>query len=165
MRRTSAGVLVILALVGLGSGFLLDQILTATGRATFTPTPLLAVLLVIVGAASLALAWPVRRSLRTGIRIDPFRALRAVSLARSASLLGAIMAGFGGGMLVFLLTRPVDPPVGSTVTMIVLIASSVVLVICALVAELFCTLPKDPDDSEPREPASDPGPPEFGGSH
>ena len=34
MRRTSAGVLVLLALLGAGVGFLLDQVLTATGRAT-----------------------------------------------------------------------------------------------------------------------------------
>ncbi|WP_223587152.1 DUF3180 domain-containing protein [Microbacterium sp. OVT16B] len=165
MRRTSAGVLVVLALVGAGAGFLVDQVLTAMGRVTFTPSLLLPVLLVIVGAAALALAWPVRRSVRTGIRIDPFRATRAVTLARASSLLGAIMAGFGAGLLVFLLSRPIDPQVGSTVAMIALIASAVVLVIASLIAEQFCTLPKDPDDSEPREPSPDPGSPEFGGSH
>jgi len=164
MKRTSAGVLVLLALIGAGAGFVLDQVLTSTGRATFTPSLLLPVLLVIIGAASLALAWPVRNSVRTGIRIDPFRAMRAVTLARASSLFGAIMAGFGAGLLVFLLTRPIAPQVGSTVAMIALIASAVVLVIAALVAEQFCTLPKDPDDSE-REPLAEPGPPEFGGSH
>jgi hypothetical protein len=165
MRRTSAGVLVVLALVGAGAGFLVDQVLTAMGRVTFTPSLLLPVLLVIVGAAALALAWPVRRSVRTGVRIDPFRATRAVTLARASSLLGAIMAGFGAGLLVFLLSRPIDPQVGSTVAMIALVASAVVLVIASLIAEQFCTLPKDPDDSEPREPSPDPGSPEFGGSH
>lgn len=152
MRRTSAGVLVLLALLGAGVGFLLDQVLTATGRATFTPSLLLPVLLLIVGAAVVALAVPVRRSVRTGIRIDPFRALRAVTLARASSLLGAIMTGFGGGLLAFLLSRPVSPQVGSTVAMIALMASSVVLVVAALVAEQLCTLPKDPDDSEPPDP-------------
>lgn len=165
MKRTSAGLLVLLALIGAGAGFLVDQLLTATGRVTFTPSLLLPVLLLIIGAAALALAWPVRRSVRTGIRIDPFRAMRAVTLARASSLLGAIMGGFGAGLLVFLLSRPIVPQVGSTVAMIALIASGVVLVIAALVAEQFCTLPKDPDDSEPREPDADPGAPEFGGSH
>jgi hypothetical protein len=165
MRRTSAGVLVLLALIGAAVGFVLDQVLTATGRATFTPSLLLPVLLVIIGLASLALAWPVHRSVRTGIRIDPFRATRALTLARASSLLGAIMGGFGAGLLVFLLSRPIDPPVGSTVAMVALIGSAVVLMIAALVAEQFCTLPKDPDDSEPREQAPEPGPPEFGGSH
>lgn len=157
MRRTSAGLLVILAAVGAAVGFLLDQLLTAMGRATFTPSIFLPVLLVLIAAASLAVAWPVRRSMRTGIRIDPFRALRAATLARASSLLGALLAGVGAGLLGFLLTRPIDPPVGSTVAMIALIAGAVVLVIAALVAEQFCTLPKDPDDSEPRERAPEPG--------
>ncbi|WP_217181663.1 DUF3180 domain-containing protein [Streptomyces sp. AC495_CC817] len=161
MRRTSAGVLVVLALLGAGVGFLVDQVLTATGRATFTPSLLLPVLLLIIAAAAIGLAWPVRRSVRTGVRIDPFRATRAVTLARASSLFGAIMAGFGAGLLAFLLSRPVAPQVGSTVAMIALIASAVVLVIAALVAEQLCTLPKDPDDSEP----PDPDPSALGAGH
>ncbi|MFS0912039.1 DUF3180 family protein [Microbacterium sp. 179-I 3D2 NHS] len=157
MRRTSAGLLVVLALAGGGAGFLLDHLLTAAGRATFTPSLLLPVLLLLIAAAALGVAWPVRSSVRTGIRIDPFRALRAATLARASSLLGAIMAGFGAGLLTFLLSRPIDPPVGSTVAMLALIGSAIVLVIAALVAEQFCTLPKDPDDSEPRDRAPEPG--------
>ncbi|WP_244632372.1 DUF3180 domain-containing protein [Microbacterium sp. Se63.02b] len=146
-----------LALLAAGAGFLLDHMLTATGRVTFTPSLFLPVLLVLIAAASVGVAWPVRRSVRSGIRIDPFRALRAATLARASSLLGAIMAGFGAGLLVFLLSRPVDPQVGSTVAMLALIGSAIVLVIAALVAEQFCTLPKDPDDSEPRDRAPEPG--------
>lgn len=72
MRRTSAGLLVVLALLGAGGGFLLDHLLTAGGRATFTPSLLLPVLLLLIAAASLGVAWPVRRSVRSGVRIDPF---------------------------------------------------------------------------------------------
>ncbi|MEN0024703.1 MAG: DUF3180 family protein [Microbacterium sp.] len=165
MKRTSIGVLVVLALLATGAGFLLDHVLTVMGRATFTPSLLLPLLLLLIAAATLSLAWPVRASVRKGIRIDPFRATRAVTLARASSLLGAIMAGFGAGLLVFLLSRPVDPPVGSTVAMLALIGSAVVLAVAALVAEQFCTLPKDPDDSEPRDRAGDPGPAELGGGH
>ncbi|ALX66305.1 DUF3180 domain-containing protein [Microbacterium sp. XT11] len=165
MRRTSAGLLVVLALLAGGAGFLLDHVRTAMGRATFTPSLFLPVLLVIIGVASLVLAWPVRRSVRTGIRIDPFRALRAVTLARASSLLGAIMAGFGAGLLAYLLSRPIDPRVGSTVALIALIGGAVVLVIAALVAEQLCTIPKDPDDSEPRDPSAEPGPSEYDAGH
>jgi len=165
VRRTSAAVLLVLALLAGGAGFLLDHLLTTMGRATFTPSLFLPVLLVIVGVVCLALAWPVRRSVRSGTRIDPFRALRAVTLARASSLFGAIMAGFGAGLLVFLLSRPIDPQVGSTVAMIALIASAIVLVVAALVAEQFCTLPKDPDDPEPRDPAPEPGPEGYGTEH
>ncbi|MCK2026273.1 DUF3180 family protein [Microbacterium sp. SSW1-47] len=157
MKRTSVGLLAVLALLGGAVGFALDQMLTAGGRATFTPSLLLPVLLVLIAIAALGVAWPVRRSVRSGTRIDPFRALRAATLARASSLLGAIMAGFGAGLLLFLLTRPIDPPVGSTVAMAALIASAVVLVVAALIAEQFCTLPKDPDDSEPRDRAPEPG--------
>ncbi|CAH0210756.1 hypothetical protein SRABI76_02255 [Microbacterium oxydans] len=157
MRRTSLGVLVLLVLLGAGVGYLLDHMLTAGGRSTFTPSLLLPVLLLLIAVAALGVAWPVRHSVRTGTRIDPFRALRAATLARASSLVGAIMAGVGAGLLVFLLSRPIDPPVGSTVAMLALIASAVVLVIAALIAEQFCTLPKDPDDSEPRDLTPEPG--------
>nr|WP_314845592.1 DUF3180 domain-containing protein [uncultured Microbacterium sp.] len=165
MKRTSVGLLVVLAILGAGAGFVLDHILTVMGRSTFTPSLLLPLLLLLIAAASLSVAWPVRASLRQGVRIDPFRATRAVTLARASSLLGAIMAGFSAGLLVFLLSRPVDPPVGSTVALLALIGSAVALAVAALVAEQFCTLPKDPDDSEPTDRAGGPGPAEFGGGH
>lgn len=156
MKRTSATILVVLALVGGAAGFLIDYLLTIAGRATFTPSGFLPVLLLLLAAAALVVAWPVRRSVRgqSPGRIDPFRALRAATLARASSLLGAIMAGLGTGLAVFLLSRPVDPQVGSIVAMAALVASSLALVAAALVAEQFCTLPKDPDDRQPDDPAT-----------
>ena len=124
MKRTSPGLLLVLALLSAGAGFGFDHLLTVTGRATFTPSGFLPVLLIIVAAASLGLAWPVRRSVRGGTRIDPFRALRAATLARASSLLGAIMAGFGVGLIAFLSSRPVPAPVGSTVALVALIVVS-----------------------------------------
>lgn len=149
MKRTSLGVLAVLALLAAGAGYGFDHLLTVTGRATFTPSVLLPVLLLLLAVACVGLAWPVRRSVRGGVRIDPFRALRASTLARASSLLGAIMTGFGIGLLGYLATRPVPAPVGSTVAMVALIAGALVLIAAAMVAEQFCTLPKDPDDREP----------------
>ncbi len=156
MKRTSPVVLILLAIGGGGIGYLVDHLLTVGGRATFAPSGFLPVLLLLLAAAVLALAWPVRRSVRgqSRARIDPFRATRAATLARASSLLGAIVAGFGAGLLVFLLSRPVTPQVGSIVAMAALVASSLVLVAAALVAEQFCTLPKDPDDRQPDDPAA-----------
>ena len=156
MKRTSATTLVILALIGGGIGYLIDHVLTVMGRATFTPSGFLPVLLLLLAAAALGVAWPVRRSVRgdTPGRIDPFRALRAATLARASSLMGAIMAGLGAGLGVFLLTRPVNPQVGSILAMAALMVSALVLVAAALVAEQFCTLPKDPDDRQPDDPAT-----------
>jgi hypothetical protein len=156
MRRTSPLILILLALAGGGIGYLVDHLLTVGGRATFAPSSFLPVVLLLLAAAVLALAWPVRRSVRgqSRDRIDPFRALRAATLAKASSLLGAIMAGFGSGLLLFLLSRPVSPQVGSMVALAALVASSLVLVAAALVAEQFCTLPKDPDDRQPDDPAT-----------
>jgi len=156
MKRTSPVVLILLAVAGGGIGYLVDHLLTVGGRATFAPSGFLPVLLLLLGAAVIALALPVRRSVRgtSRGRIDPFRAMRAATLARASSLLGAIVAGFGTGLLVFLLSRPVAPQVGSIVAMAALVASSLVLVVAALVAEQFCTLPKDPDDRQPDDPAA-----------
>jgi hypothetical protein len=81
--------------------------------------------------------------------------MRAATLAMASSLLGAMVAGFGAGLLVFLLSRPVTPQVGSVVAMAGLVASALALVIAALVAEQFCALPKDPDDRQPDDPAAD----------
>ncbi|CAH0123039.1 DUF3180 domain-containing protein [Microbacterium sp. Bi121] len=159
MKRTSQPVLIVLALGGGGIGYLVDHLLTAGGRATFAPSGFLPLLLLLLAAATLGLAWPVRRSVRgkSRTRIDPFSAMRAATLARASSLLGAIVAGFGAGLLIFLLSRPVTPQVGSIVAMAALVASAVALVVAALVAEQFCTLPKDPDDRQSDDPAIDDG--------
>ena len=80
MKRTSIGVLAVLVLLSAGAGFGFDHMLTASGRATFVPSVFLPVLLLLLAIVVLALAWPVRRSVRGGTRIDPFRALRAATL-------------------------------------------------------------------------------------
>ena len=156
MKRTSPVLLVVLALIGTAVGYGVDHVLTISGRATFAPSIMLPVLLLLLSVACLGLAWPVRRSVRgvTSGRIDPFRALRAATLARASSLLGAILTGFSAGLILFLLSRPVGPPVGSMVSLVALVASAVVLLAAALVAEQFCTLPKDPDDRQPDDPAA-----------
>ena len=46
MKRTGAGILIIAAAIGVAAGFLLDQALTAAGRATFTPAVTLPIFLV-----------------------------------------------------------------------------------------------------------------------
>jgi hypothetical protein len=146
-------VLIVLALLSAGAGYGFDHLLTVTGSSTFTPSILLPILLVLLGAACVLLAWPVRRSVRNGTRIDPFRAVRASTLAQASSLLGAILAGFGAGLLAYLSTRPVPAPVGSTVAMVALVVGALVLIGAALLAEQFCTLPKDSDEREPDDPA------------
>ena len=115
MRRTGPGVLAVAAVLGLAAGFLLDQALTAAGRATFIPSFTLPVLLVLLGVLAVTLALPIRRATR-GTRpqpVNPFWALRVAILAKASSIVGAAVAGVAGGLALFLLTRPVSPSVGS----------------------------------------------------
>ena len=116
MKRTGAGVLIAAVAIGVIVGFGIDQLLTAVGRPTFTPSLLLPVLLVLLGVALVLFALPIRRAIvGTHTRpLDPFRAVRVAMLAKASSIVGGIVAGVAGGLLAFLLTRPVAPSLGST---------------------------------------------------
>lgn len=162
MKRTGAGALVAAAVIGGIAGFGIDQLLTAAGRPTFTPTLLLPILLVLLAAAIVLLALPIRRATtgRPGPRVDPFRAMRIAVLAKACSVVGAAVAGVAGGLLIFVLTRPAEPSLGSTSALTAAIAGGAVLLAAGLVAENLCTIRKDDDDEQPGPP--DPG---FGLSH
>jgi hypothetical protein len=157
VKRTGAGVLSIAALIDVAAGFLTDHALTVSGRPTFVPAVSLPIMLVVLGGIALALAWPIRQATRStaAVPVNPFRALRVAILAKAASLVGAGVAGFAVGLGAYLLTRPVDPPLGSLATIIATAACAALLVGAALVAEHFCTLPKDDDDEHS---GSDAGP-------
>lgn len=151
MKRTGAGILLIAAIIGGVVGFVLDTILTAMGRATFTPAASLPTILALVGAVIVILAVPVFRATRgrSERRIDPFRALRIAMLAKASSLVGAAAFGFGAGLLAFLLSRPATPSLGSMGSIIATVVCAVVLVVAGLVAEQLCTIRKDDDDDTP----------------
>ncbi|KAA9089451.1 DUF3180 family protein [Microbacterium radiodurans] len=156
MRRTSPAVLAATVAIGVGAGFVLDQALTGSGRPTFTPSIMLPVLYVMLGAAVVAAALPIRRAVRGGaVRVDPFRALRIAMLAQASSLVGAFTGGMGLGLLLFLLTRPVPPSLGSTGAVIAAVVGAVVLVVAGIVAEQLCTIRKDDDDDQPGPPEPD----------
>ncbi|MDT3329669.1 MULTISPECIES: DUF3180 domain-containing protein [Microbacterium] len=161
MRRTNPLLLVAVAVVAGIAGFFVDQVLTGMGQPTFTPSPLLPILLVALGAAVVLAAIPVRRATAgTAAPVDPFRALRIAMLAKASSIVGALVAGFGGGLLAFVLTRPVSPSLGSTGAVIAAVGGGLLLVAGALVAEHLCTIRKDDDDDQPG-----PDEPGYGLSH
>lgn len=151
MKRTGAGILAVAAILGAAAGFLLDQLYTAAGRATFTPVLSLPILLVLLGALVVVLAVPIRRATRgeASARVNPFRAVRVAMLAKASSIVGAAVGGFALGLLAFLLTRPVTPSVGSMGEIIATAAAGAVLVVAGLVAEHLCTIRKDDDDDQP----------------
>ncbi|NHI16225.1 DUF3180 family protein [Microbacterium excoecariae] len=158
MRRTSAVTLVACAAGGLVAGYVLDLALVSAGRSTFSPSVMLPILLVLLGAACVGFAWSVRRAVTSpkAPRVDPFRAVRIAVLAKASSMVGALVAGAAAGLILFLLTRPVVPGIGSMASVIATAIGGAVLVVLAVIAEYLCTLPKDPDDRE-----SDSAEPEF----
>ncbi|MGW9585843.1 DUF3180 domain-containing protein [Microbacterium sp. NPDC055455] len=157
MRRTSAGVLLLAAALGVAAGFLLDQLLTSAGRPTFTPAVTLPILLLLLGAVVVALAVPIRRATRGGstTAVNPFRAVRIAMLAKASSIVGAVIGGLGAGLWIFLATRPVPPSLGSLGTVIATTVCGALLVVAGLVAEHLCTIRKDDDDEQPG--GDDPG--------
>lgn len=162
MKRTGAGVLLIAAVAGAAAGFLVDQLLTASGRPTFTPSVLLAILLVLLAVVLVILALPIRRATHSAGAppVDPFHAVRIAMLAKASSIVGALVAGFAAGLMIFLLTRPVPPSLGSTGAVIAAGVGGLVLVAGGLVAEHLCTTRKDDDDQQPG-----PDEPGFGLTH
>lgn len=157
MKRTGAGVLVIAAVLGAAAGFLIDQLLTAAGRPTFTPAVTLPILLVLLGAVVVGLAVPIRRATRgtSTATVDPFRAVRIAMLAKASSIVGAAIGGLGAGLWIFLATRPVTPSLGSLGAVIATTAGGALLVAAGLIAEHLCTIRKDDDDEQPG--GDDPG--------
>ena len=156
MKRTGAGILLITAAIGVAAGFLLDQLLTSTGRPTFTPAVTLPILLVLLGAIVVVLA-----------RADPPRHARydaggGQSVPRAADRHARqgvehrrrLHGGLAIGLLVFLLTRPVTPSLGSMGTIIATAVCAAILVTAGLVAEHMCIIRKDDDDEQP---GGDPG--------
>jgi uncharacterized protein (DUF697 family) len=156
VRRTSPATLIVSAVLGIAAGFVIDQVLTGAGRATFTPSVMLPVLFVLLGVSVIALALPIRRATRgQAPRVDPFRAVRVAMLAKASSIVGALVGGVGVGLLLFLLTRPVPPSVGSTGAVVAAIVGAVVLVAAGVIAEQLCTIRKDDDDDQPGPPEPD----------
>ncbi|WP_396667426.1 DUF3180 domain-containing protein [Microbacterium sp. R86528] len=157
MKRTGIGMLLIAAGIGAVAGFVIDQVLTLSGRATFSPSVMLPVLLVLLGVFVIVMALPVRRATRGlhGAPVNPFRALRTAILAKSSSIVGAAVAGVAVGLLIFLLTRPVTPSLGSMSAIIATVVGGGALVAAGLIAEHLCTIRKDDDDEQPG--GDDPG--------
>ncbi len=152
MTRTKPLHLFMLAVLGTAVLWFVETALAATGRAVVIPPFTLAVALVLIGAIIVAMAWPVRRVARGDRtrRVDPFYATRVVMLAKASSLGGALLAGGGLGIIGYLLSRSVLPPVGSVTMAVAMTVGAVLLLVGGLVAEHWCIIPPEDDDKKRR---------------
>jgi len=142
VKRTSAPLLVVLAVLGGIAGGLLELALSATGRAIIVLPITLAIALAAIGGIVVSLALPIRRSTRgkSSTPVDPFYATRVLVLAKAGALTGSLGVGVGVGILVYLLTRSVVP-LGSVAPTAAVIVGAAVLLAGGLVAEHMCTIP------------------------
>ena len=148
MKRTSPTSLLVLFLIGAGTGWLVELMLVGSGRPSLVPPFTLGTALALIGILVVLLALPVWRVVRKvhGAKVDPFYATRIVLLAKASSLTGSLLTGLAAAVVVFLLTRSVVAAAGSVGMAVTTLVGAALLLIGGLVAEKMCTLP--PEDEE-----------------
>jgi hypothetical protein len=78
-----------------------------------------------------------------------------VALSKASALAGAVFLGVGAGVLMYLLGRPILPGSQMLTSVIAELISSALLIAAGLIAEWWCALPPEDNDSEgAREPAA-----------
>jgi len=150
MKRSNFASLVLLALIGgIGGGFL-EAALAASGRPIVLPPFTLGIALLAIGVMVVVLALPIRRLTRgkASRPIDPFYSTRVLVLAKASALGGSLLAGFGAGVFIYLLSRSVVPGVGSIAQGVATLVGAAGLLVGGLIAEHMCTIPPDDDDDK-----------------
>lgn len=139
--------MLIAAIIGGAAGALVQTALAANGKPIISLPITLAIALAVIGGIVITLAVPIRRMTRatTAPRVDPFYATRIVMLAKACAVTGSLLAGFGVGILAYLLTRSVVG-VGSLTQAIAAIVGAGVLLTGGLIAEQMCRIPPTDDD-------------------
>lgn len=150
MTATTFRVLAVLALVAGVVGFSAMRLWESAGRGAFPlPWSALAGMLVIAGAV-LAVGWPVRRW-NHGQRdrpLDPLRAARTAVLAKASSHSGALLVGwYAGQALVLLPDLAIEPRRERLVACLLAVATAGAMVAAGLVAERWCRLPDEDDQT------------------
>lgn len=150
MKHTSGTAVLIGAVMGGVLGWSGQWLLVSLGNPAIVPPYTWGTVLGLLGPILLALAWPIRSQVRATTPkppLDPFYATRVVLLSKAGALSGAALTGLGAGLLVFFLTRPVVSG-GFLWSAVLAMGGAVVLLIAALIAERWCTLPPDSPEGE-----------------
>jgi hypothetical protein len=159
VTRTRPLTLVVLVVLGAGAGLVLQSVLAALGQPKLRPEFTLAITLVLIAAAAVTLAVPVRRATRgnPAHRVDPFYATRVVVLAKASAIGGALLSGAGLGFVIELVLRSGDPGGDAFLRVFSVLGGGVALMIGGLVAEALCTVPKDSGDDPGAGPVAPAG--------
>ncbi|MCM1013616.1 MULTISPECIES: DUF3180 domain-containing protein [unclassified Brevibacterium] len=151
MQRTSSGMLVIWATVGVVLGVLVDVLLENQGFALPGQPWLPIIGMLILAVVLLVLGYPIKRW-NEGDRtreIDPLRAARVAVMAKASALTGAGLAGwYLGNAAYFFFSAPgIRNDLAAGMLFAALAAAA--LMIVGIIVEIFCTLPpQDPPGAE-----------------
>jgi hypothetical protein len=159
VTRTRPLTLVVLVVLGAGAGLVLQSVLAALGQPKLRPEFTLAITLVLIAAAAVTLAVPVRRATRgnPAHRVDPFYATRVVVLAKASAIGGALLSGAGLGFVIELVLRSGDPGGDAFLRVFSVLGGGIALMVGGLVAEALCTVPKDGGDDPGAGPVAPAG--------
>lgn len=155
MTRSTPGPLIAIGVIGTVVGILVQAGLAAMNMPKLRPEYSLGLTLLLVAAAAITLAVPVRRATRGNPvhRIDPFYATRVVVLAKACALGGALIAGFGLGLVLELVLRSGEPGADAYLRVLSVLGGGLALLAAGLIAEFLCTVPpaddEDPDAGTP----------------
>lgn len=160
LQRISPLTLVTVGVIGLGVGLLLQFLQSSRGMAPFVPPLSLSFTLLVLGAVLVTLGVALRRAVtrRSTSQVNPFHAVRLLAGARAGQIVGALLAGFGAGLALQLLTRTVLPPATTWVSPVLVFAGGIVLLVCGVIAEMLCKVPPKDPDSEGEHTQSEPEP-------
>lgn len=126
------------------------HLITRTGRMLPAPAWITVVVVAVLAALVLWAGWQVRRY-QSGRRRPDFTQLaaaRALRLAQAGALTGAAVVGwFLGHLAILLPDRDLTPYGRQLLPLLVLIGAGLGLVVAGLLAQHWCRLPEDPDDS------------------
>lgn len=149
IQRTSPLAISAFTVSGIAIGLLLQLMRSARGQSPLVPPLSLSLTVLVLAMVLLVLAISLRRAVtrKSGKRVNPFLAVRLLAGAKAGQFVGAMTGGFGGGLLLQLLSRSVMPPATTWVPMIIVVGSGIALFICAAIAESLCRVPPD-DTSE-----------------
>ena len=151
MKTTRVGSLIGLAVIAGLVSYLAEALLVRLGEPQFIPPITLGVALFFIGVIIPVMAWPIRKTTRAeddsrrSASVDPFYATRVLLLAKAGALTGAVLAGVGLGIVVFVVTRVVLASTPLVLTLMSVIGG-VVLSVGGAIAERWCQIP--PSDAE-----------------
>jgi hypothetical protein len=147
LRPTSMSTLVVAALAAAAVAWLListNDLFYRISPLPWTGAGVLGVL--AIAEAYLAQNTAARIQHRPGaLPVQPLAVARFAALAKASSLVGALSAGFSGGLLVWLLLEPTKEAGSSVPTAATTLGTAVALIAAALWLERACRVPDRPD--------------------